>query len=83
MKVYCTGGTDEELEALTAFCQEKGWAVKAMHGFGRPRNGHPVDLVYDAFRVAPSIRAAARKLNMPPATVYSILKKGGYLGDSL
>lgn len=80
MKVYAVAGKSEDVKTLTAFCQENGWSLKVMNSFGRPRDGHPVDLVFDAFRAAPSIRAAARKLNMPPATVHSILKKGGCLG---
>ena len=43
MKVYITGGTDEEKGILTAFCRERGWTVKATHRIGRGRGKYRPD----------------------------------------
>ena len=43
MKVYITGGTDEEKGILTAFCQERGWKVRMTHRIGRGREKYRPD----------------------------------------
>ena len=51
----------------------------AVHGLGRKSGKYNVQNVLDTYHLYGSIRPAARKLDMPPGTVWHILKDNGAL----
>jgi len=50
-----------------------------INGLGRKKGIYSVQNVLDAYRIYASVRAVARKLAMPPGTVWHILKDNGVL----
>lgn len=77
MKVYCTGGTDEESETLTSFCREKGWDARVMRRNGRPKGNYPVQKVLHAFRGGSGVKEIAERFSMSRRTVQRILTAEG------
>ena len=59
-------------------CPHCGGKV-TVKGGGRPKGDYSVKNVLDAYRLCGSVRAAARKLEMPPGTVWHILKNEGVI----
>lgn len=79
MKVYATGGTQEEAIELRRFCDQKGWEMKLMDRLGRPGVSYDVQKVLNAYRELKKMRVTARGLGMNPGPVYRILKEAGVL----
>ena len=50
-----------------------------VNGLGRKKGNYNVQNVLDTYHLYGSIRAAARKLDIPPGTVWHILKDNGAL----
>lgn len=59
-------------------CPNCGKSVM-VNGLGRKRRELPVQNILDAYRRYPSVRAVARKLDLPPGTVWNCLKNEGVL----
>lgn len=61
---------------------EKCGAEITVNGLGRKRVLASVFIVLDAYKQYGSVRAVARKLNLPPGTVWGYLKREGVLKNA-
>ena len=59
-------------------CPHCGKSV-VVNGLGRKKGNYSVKIVLDTYRVCGSVRATARKVDMPPGTVWHILNDNGAL----
>ena len=53
--------------------------MKNERAVGRPRRDVPLDALADAYRLAGSVRGAARALDIPPGTAWDRLRELGML----
>ena len=79
MKVYALGGSAEELGWLREICEQNGWQMKVMRGFGRPRGKYPVQKVVNTYSRLKGIRATARELGLSSGVTYRVLRDAGVL----
>ena len=62
-------------------CSECG-AIIVINGLGRKKRNYNFQNVLVAYQNSQSIAATARKLDMPPGTVWNILKRHGVITPS-